>query len=114
MADSFNNDGDKRLRARLALTGETDITGWQEKEAYLQKRKIEASQAMTSDEQKKIREEEIKARRHKIEAQKKLAELEAARRTEEELKKKDVSTQQREKDFSQEKLRQAKIKQSIE
>jgi len=114
MADLSNSDSDKRLRARLALTGETDIASWQEKEEYLKKRKIEAAKAMASDEQKKVQEEKEEARRHKEEAQKKLAELEAVRRAEEELKKKDISAQQREKDLAQEKLRQAKIKQILE
>ena len=114
MADLSNNDSDKRLRARLALTGETNIASWQEKEAYLEKRKIEAAKAMASDEQKNVQAEKEKARHHKEEAQKKLAELEAVRRAEEELKKKDISAQQREKDLAQEKLRQAKIKQILE
>lgn len=114
MAISQNNDSDKRLRARLALTGEQEIAGWQEKEAYLEKRKIEAAKAMASDEQKRVQEEKDRATAHKIEAQKKLAELEEKRKIQEELRKKDIGFEQREKDLAQEKLRQEKIKQILE
>ncbi|MFA5023261.1 MAG: hypothetical protein WC537_03275, partial [Candidatus Paceibacterota bacterium] len=108
-----NNESDKRLRARLALTDKDDIANWQEKEEYLEKRKVEAAKAMASDEQKKIREEAEKAKQHKEEAQKKLAELEAIHRAEEERKKKDVSIEQAEKDLAQEKRRQEKIKEIL-
>jgi hypothetical protein len=114
MDTPLNNDSDKRLRARLALTDEAEIAGWQKEKDYLEKRKIEAAKAMASDEQKKIREEQEATVKHKEESQKKLAELEAVRRAEEELKKKDISRDQREKDLAQEKLRQEKIKQILE
>ncbi len=114
MAIPQNNDSDKRLRARLALTGERDIANWKEEEQYLEKRKIEAAKAMASDEQKKIQEEKDRAIAHKLEAQKKLAELEEERKAQEELRKKDIGREQREKDFAQEKLRQEKIKQILE
>ena len=114
MTDPVNSDSDQRLRARLALTGEEGIADWQKKEAYLEKRKLEAAAAMASDIQKKAQEEKTLAKIQKEEARKKLAELEAVRKAEEELKKKDLSAQQQERDLAQEKLRQAKIKEILE
>lgn len=114
MAINQNNDSDKILRARLALTDEQDIIDWKKKEIYLEKRKIEAAKAMASEEQKRAQEEKDRASARRLEAQKKLAELEEKRKIQEELRKKDISFEQKEKDLAQEKIRQEKIKEILE
>lgn len=104
-----NDDQAKLTKARLALTDEAERANWQKSIEQLEKRKKEASLALASNEQKKLKEEAEKAKQAKDLAQKKLLELEEIHRQKEEEQKKKRGEEQKIKDAEAEKKKMAKI-----
>ncbi len=105
---------EKKVVARLAMTGDEVKEDWKKESERLIKRKKEAVLAMVSDEQKKLDSEQKKKQEEKLLSQKRLEDLRNKRKIEEEAKKKNIGQAQTETDLKAEKQKGEKIKEILQ